>query len=157
MRVAVASDHAGFALKNSVRQWLAELGHEAQDLGPPDQKPVDYPDFASLVARAVGSGQADWGVLICGTGQGMAMTANKHTGVRAALCTNELMARMARRHNDANVLCLGGRILGEDLARAILDVFAGESFDGGRHARRLALVAELERDWRGGSNTETDR
>jgi ribose 5-phosphate isomerase B len=144
MKLAVACDHAGFSLKGEVKDALEKLGHSVEDLGTKDASSVDYPDFAMAVARAVRSGRAELGVLICGTGVGMAMTANKFRGVRAAVCTCEFMARMSRAHNDANVLCLGERVTGPGVARAIAEVFVSTAFEGGRHARRVAKIADAE-------------
>jgi ribose 5-phosphate isomerase B len=140
MKVAVGSDHAGFDLKSSAVAWLKEAGHEVVDLGPQSKDRVDYPDFAHRVAEVVTSGQAQLGVLVCGSGQGMAISANRHQGIRAALCTNEYLAFMARAHNDANVLCMGQRVIGEGLAQAILEKFLNTGFEGGRHEGRVAKI-----------------
>jgi ribose 5-phosphate isomerase B len=127
-----------------VKDALEKLGHSVEDLGTKDASSVDYPDFATAVARAVRAGRVERGVLICGTGVGMAITANKFRGVRAAVCTCEFMARMSRAHNDANVLCLGERIVGLGLGAAIVAAFLEQPFEGGRHARRVQRVMELE-------------
>jgi ribose 5-phosphate isomerase B len=119
---------------------------EVQDLGTRSAESVDYPDFAAKVARAVGEGEVERGVLVCGTGIGMSIVANKFRGVRAALCTSELEARMARAHNDANVLCLGQRVIGPGQARAILDVFLATPFEGGRHAQRVKKIQDAEKE-----------
>lgn len=144
MRVVVASDHAGFALKAEVARHLAEAGHQVVDLGTDSAEPVDYPPLCAAAARAVVSGRADTGVVIGGSGQGEAIAANKVHGARAALCHDETTARLARQHNDANVLSLGARIVAPALALTILDVFLTTSFEAGRHVPRLAELADIE-------------
>jgi len=148
MRIAIASDHAGLELKREVAQGLTALGHAIEDFGTHDNSSVDYPDFASAVARAVRDGRVDRGVLVCGTGIGMSIVANKYAGVRAALCTSEFEARMARAHNDANVLCLGERVVGPGLGRCIAEAFATTPFEGGRHQKRVEKIADAEREAR---------
>jgi ribose 5-phosphate isomerase B len=153
-KILIASDHGGFALKQELVGVLREQGVTppggqpvscaVTDLGVEAAQSVDYPKYAASLARRVAEDPSVLGVLICGTGQGMAMSANKVAGVRAAVCADVYSARMARRHNNANVLCLGGRVLGVELARAIMDVFLTESFEGGRHARRVALMQRIE-------------
>jgi ribose 5-phosphate isomerase B len=143
-RVAVAADHAGYRLKQVVVDHLRQGGHEVLDLGTDSEEPVDYPPLCAAAGRAVVSGRADFGIVLGGSGQGETMSANKIRGVRAALCLGEYTARLARQHNDANVLGLGGRILGEGLALAIVDIFLSTPFDGGRHQRRVAQIAEIE-------------
>ena len=140
MRVLIASDHAGYELKQLVAEYLGNRGHEVVDLGPASGEVVDYPDFAHELAVRISHGEAERGVLVCGTGIGMAMTANRHTGVRAALCHDAFTAEAARRHNDANVLCLGGRVTGSGVALQIVDVFLATPFDGGRHERRVHKI-----------------
>ncbi len=140
--VAVAVDHGGRVLKEAVMDEAARAGCGVLDLGTSGSGAVDYPDFASRLAEAVSSGEADLGVLVCGTGIGMSIAANRHPGIRAALCYDDETARLARRHNDANVLCLGGRKTPETAARAIVRLFLGTGFEGGRHGRR---IAKLER------------
>jgi ribose 5-phosphate isomerase B len=135
--IAIASDHGGFTLKHEIGKFLEEQGHEVRDLGTGSADSVDYPDFAHRLAEGVSAGTCERGILVCGTGIGMSMVANRHRGVRAALCTNEYMAAMARRHNDANVLCLGERVIGTGLARGIVTVFLATGFDGGRHRKRV--------------------
>jgi ribose 5-phosphate isomerase B len=142
--IPIASDHAGFALKQELVSELGKLGHAALDLGPADVSSVDYPDYAVKVTEAVTSGKASLGVLICGTGMGMAITANKVHGIRAALCRTEFEARMSRQHNDANVLCLGQRVTGAGLAIEILKAFLGADFEGGRHAARVDKIKAVE-------------
>jgi ribose 5-phosphate isomerase B len=144
LRIAVGSDHRGFQLKQALVPVFAELGHQHVDMGCGAKEQVDYPDVAALVAAAVAGGQADRGVLICGTGIGMSITANKVPGVRAALCAEPISAKMARQHNDANVLCLGGAVLGEWLAREITTAYLTAEFEGGRHVRRLEKISVLE-------------
>jgi ribose 5-phosphate isomerase B len=140
MRVLIASDHAGYELKQLVAEYTGNRGHEVVDLGPAGGEAVDYPDFAHELAARVGRGEAERGILVCGTGIGMAMAANRHTGVRAALCHDAFTAEAARRHNDANVLCLGGRVTGSGVALQIVDVFLAAPFDGGRHDRRVHKI-----------------
>lgn len=141
MKIAAGADHAGYAVKQAVVRHLRAQGHEVVDVGTDDgETSVDYPDFAHLVAEAVASGGAERGVLVCGTGIGMCMAANRHAGVRAADCTTPHLAEMSRRHNDANVLCLAGRLLSEDEAWAIAEVWMATPFDGGRHERRVARI-----------------
>jgi len=136
--VAVAADHGGYDLKCLLVPELRALGYAPLDLGTDSTAPVDYPDFADAVAQAVADGRAKLGLLICGSGIGMAMAANRHRAVRAALCHDGLTARLARQHNDANVLVLGGRILGAEEAKDCLKNFLTAAFEGGRHARRVA-------------------
>ncbi len=142
--IAIASDHAGFQLKTEVVAELGRLGHLVMDLGPADTSSVDYPDYATRVTDAVKTSRAALGVLICGTGMGMAISANKVHGIRAALCRTEFEARMSRQHNDANVLCLGQRVTGTGLALEILKAFLNASFEGGRHATRVDKIRQLE-------------
>jgi ribose 5-phosphate isomerase B len=144
MRVVLASDHAGFHLKQVVAAHLRADGHDVEDIGTFSDDPVDYPWFCATAARAVVSGSADRAVVLGGSGQGEAISANKVRGARAALCHDETTARLARLHNDANVLALGARILGLELALAIVDVFFTTGFEGGRHIARLAEIAAIE-------------
>ena len=143
-KIPIGSDHAGFEIKNDLVQYLKELGYEPEDVGAAGKESVDYPDFASEVAGKISRGERNRGVLVCGTGIGMSITANKFKGVRASLCMNEEMAELARMHNDANVLALGGRLIGRDQARAILKKWLETEFEGGRHARRVKKIASLE-------------
>ena len=145
MKIAIGSDHRGYDVKRRVITVLEKLGHEVLDVGPQKRESVDYPDYAERVARAVAAGAARFGILVCGTGIGMSIAANKVKGVRAALCTTELEARMARAHNDANVLCLGERVVGSGLGAAIVDAFLATPFEAGRHARRVEKIAALEK------------
>ena len=140
MRLAIGSDHAGLALKQKLLEHLANTGHQLQDVGTHSADSTDYPNYAKAVATQVAGGEADLGVLVCGTGQGMAMTANKVAGIRAAVCADTFSAHATREHNDANVLCIGDRVVGAGLAVEILDAFLGAHFEGGRHARRVALI-----------------
>jgi ribose 5-phosphate isomerase B len=149
MKIAIGADHGGVDLKEVIRQHLESQGHEVQDFGAHSRESTDYPDFARPVAEAVAGGQFDRGILICGTGQGMAMTANKVRGIRAAVCLDTYSARMSREHNDANVLCLGGRVVGPGLAVDIVDIWLRTEFsDAPRHHRRVEKIAEVERDYR---------
>lgn len=144
--VALASDHAGTELKARLAAALAESGETTLDLGTNGAESVDYPDYAAKLARALQKGQASWGVLICGTGIGISIAANKLKGIRAALCHDSFTASQARAHNDANVLCLGARCLSPEVALEALDAFRLTSFEGGRHARRIAKIHALEEE-----------
>jgi ribose 5-phosphate isomerase B len=146
MRVAIGSDHAGFRLKAVVAKHLVGAEHQVDDLGTDSEEPVDYPPFCAAVGRAVVRGDADVGIVIGGSGQGEQIAANKVHGVRAALCCDEYTARLARQHNDANVCSLGARILGDELALAIVDLFLAIRFEGGRHLARLEQVAAIEQE-----------
>ena len=143
-RIAIGSDHRGYFLKQALLPMLEERGHRHQDMGCHNEEAVDYPDVAEKVARAVANGEADYGVLVCGTGIGMSIAANKVPGIRAALCSDPMSARMARQHNDSNVLCMGGAMVGECLAREIAAVYLSTGFEGGRHARRTKKISRLE-------------
>ncbi len=142
--VALASDHAGVDLKGELGEELKKQGHEVLDFGPATTASVDYPDFAVKVGQAVTERRASLGVLVCGTGIGMSIAANKVHGIRAALCHTEFEARMARMHNDANVLCLGQRVTGVGLAIEILKAFLTAGFEGGRHAGRVEKIRQVE-------------
>jgi ribose 5-phosphate isomerase B len=144
VKIILASDHAGLELRQELVAGLRERGVSFEDMGPTSRESVDYPDFATKVARAVAAGEYTHGVLVCGTGIGMSIVANKYRGVRAALCTTEFEARMARAHNDANVLCLGQRVVGAGVARAILEAFLATPFEGGRHEKRVQKIREAE-------------
>lgn len=143
--IVIASDHAGVELKAALLEVIRAAGRDTRDLGPVDTTSVDYPDFAHLVADAVASGEATMGVLICGTGIGMSLSANRHRGVRAALCHDAFTAEMARRHNDANVLCVGARVTGSGVAEQMLRIFLDTPFGAGRHQRRVEKI-EIERE-----------
>ena len=138
--VAIASDHGGYEIKTALKEELSSLGYAALDLGTDGPDSVDYPDFAHALADAVTQGKAGWGILICGSGIGVSITANRHSGIRAALCHNAETARLSRQHNDANVLAMGGRIISMDVAKECLKVFLETEFEGGRHARRIAKI-----------------
>lgn len=144
MKIAVGNDHRGFEAKQQIKTIITQLGHECVDVGSTDNNPVDYPDLAYLAAMAVANKQADRAILACGTGIGMSITANKIKGIRAALCHDELSARISRHHNDANVLCVSGELLGEVLLRKIVEVWLDTEFSGGRHQRRNDKIAAIE-------------
>ncbi len=144
MRIAVAADHAGYRLKTVVAAHLADAGHEVVDMGTGSEESVDYPPFCAAAGRAVVDGLADFGIVIGGSGQGEQIAANKVTGVRAALCHDEWMARMARQHNNANVVAFGARVLAEARALLILDLFLETEFEGGRHQPRIEQLAAIE-------------
>jgi len=139
--IAIASDHAGFDLKEILKGELAAMGCEVIDLGTDGRESVDYPDFANALASAITDGRAERGVLVCGSGIGIAIAANRHSGIRAAPCHDETSARLARQHNDANVLALGARLTGVDVAKDCLRTFMTTEFAGGRHSRRVAKLA----------------
>jgi len=144
--IAIAADHGGFALKDFLKTALADLGIDWLDLGTDSVDSVDYPDYGDKIARAIMDGQAACGIAICGTGIGISIAVNRHAPVRAALCTDVTMARLARQHNDAQVLCLGGRITGPEAALDIVKTFLNTPFDGGaRHERRIAKLNPKER------------
>ena len=143
--IALGADHAGFELKEALKGWLIDRGYQVLDLGTHGSESVDYPDYAAQVAEAVADGKVERGVLVCGTGVGMAMTANKVPGIRAALCSDVFTARMSREHNDANVLALAGRLMESDMAVDILKLWLETEFAGGRHSRRLSKITDLER------------
>jgi ribose 5-phosphate isomerase B len=139
-RIAIGADHAGYDLKLVLVQELGKLGFEIQDLGTDSLESCDYPDYGHAVSEAVEEGRADRGILVCGTGVGMSITANRHRGVRAVVCSEPFSARMSRRHNDANVLCLGARVVGAGTALDIVDAFLRTPYEGGRHARRVSKI-----------------
>ncbi len=145
MKIAVASDHRGFVVKSKILNLLKELGHEGIDYGPDGSESVDYPDYASKVAISVGSNEVDRGILICGTGIGMCIAANKFSGVRAAPCHDDITAEMSRLHNDANILCLSADLLGERLVNRMVEIWVTTEFEGGRHARRIDKIKDHEK------------
>jgi ribose 5-phosphate isomerase B len=145
MKIVIGSDHAGFELKEELRTYLREQNVEVEDLGVPSEAPADYPDIGAAVAEKVARGEFPRGILICGSGIGMSIVANRFAGVRAALCHDLYTARMSREHNDANVLVLGGRLTGKGLAREILKVWLESTFQGGNHQRRLGKIQSLEK------------
>jgi len=144
MRIAVGSDHRGFSIRPKIIEWIQEMGHEVTDVGSHTPDPVDYPDIAATVGRMVISDQVDRGVLICGTGFGMSIAANKVRGIRAAACHDDVTAEMSRRHNDANILCLSAELLGDRVIQRMLKIWFDTPFEGGRHARRVQKIANLE-------------
>jgi ribose 5-phosphate isomerase B len=143
MLIAIGSDHRGIEYKNFIIRCLSESGLESRDFGTYNAEPVDYPDIAGRVGKAVASGQCSFGILICGTGIGMSIAANKVKGIRAALCTDVFAAERARQHNDANVICLGAE-RGEAGVKIMLETFFSTQFEGGRHQRRLDKISEME-------------
>jgi ribose 5-phosphate isomerase B len=145
LRIAVGADHAGYELKERLKALLAELGHEVVDLGTHGRESCDYPDFARAVGERVARGEVERGILVCGTGIGMAIAANKIPGVRAAVCQDPVAARLARQHNDSNVLALGARLIGPAMAEEVVRVWLETAFAGGRHRRRVDKIRQLER------------
>jgi len=143
LKIAIGGDHAGFQLKEIIKSKLESEGYFLEDFGPFSDQSVDYPDFVHPVANSVENGEYNFGILICGSGNGVAMTANKHKGIRAAVCWNEMLAKLARAHNDANVLCLAGRFLDDELAMEIVDTFLKTDFDGGRHIKRIKKIIDF--------------
>jgi ribose 5-phosphate isomerase B len=146
VRIALGADHAGYPLKLAVAKFLVDRGHEVLDLGTDSEEPVDYPSFCAAVGRAVVRSVADVGIVIGGSGQGEQIAANKVRGVRAALCADEYTARLARRHNDANVLSLGARVLAPEYAFEVVEAFLSSGFEGGRHVRRLRQISDIEEE-----------
>ena len=142
MKYYIATDHAGVVIKDSVKRMVEDLGHEIIDLGPHSTDRVDYPDYAHKLATAVLEDAGSFGILICGTGIGMSLAANKHHGIRAALCHDAYTAEMARAHNDANVLCFGERVVGIGVIESILNAWNSTDFEGGRHANRVAKIEQ---------------
>ena len=145
MKIAMGADHGGFSLKETIKQHLEEQGHEVLDLGTYDTASCHYPVYAEKVARAVAAGQAEQGILVCGTGIGMSIAANKIPGIRAAAVSDCFTAQATREHNDANILCLGERTVGPGLAMRIVDTYLAAQFQGGRHQTRLDMIAALEK------------
>lgn len=144
MRIAIGGDHHAFGLKAKVCTFLEKLGHEVIDVGSDSEEPVDYPEIASPVAEMVSEGKVDRGILICGTGVGMCIVANKFPGVRAAPCMDDLTAELSRRHNDLNILCLSADLLGERLVDRMVDLWLKTPFEGGRHERRKGQITRIE-------------
>lgn len=144
--IAIGSDHGGFELKNHVMKYLTDKGLEIKDYGVFNEDSVDYPDCAAPVCKAVLSGEAEKGILFCGTGIGISMSANKYNGIRAALCSDVYSATMAKQHNNANVICLGGRVTGRELAFMIIDAWLDNEFLGGRHAKRIEKIHMIEKE-----------
>lgn len=145
MKIAIGNDHAAVELKAAVCCWLAENGYEYTDFGCGEGEKCDYPDKAAEVGRAVAAGEYDRGILICGTGIGISISANKIKGIRAACCSDYFSAKYTRLHNDANILCFGARVIGAGAACELVDVFLNTEFEGGRHQRRVDLISELEK------------
>lgn len=146
MKIAVACDHGGFRLKNVIIEELKRLGYEVEDFGTYSEESCDYPDFAAKAARAVASGECEKGVVVCGTGIGVSMTCNKIHGIRCALCHDVFSAKATRAHNDANMLAMGQRVIGEGLALEILRAWLSTDFEGGRHVRRIEKMMALEKE-----------
>jgi ribose 5-phosphate isomerase B len=146
MRIALAADHAGYKLKDELAAWLREQGHDVTDLGTNGPESVDYPEFGAKLARAVVSGDAERGIAVCGSGIGISIAVNREPGCRCARVDDPLSAALAREHNDANVLALGGRLIGSDMARACVAAFLDTSFAGGRHQRRIDQLSQLLQD-----------
>jgi ribose 5-phosphate isomerase B len=144
MRLYIGADHAGYQYKEKLKDFLQAEGHDPVDLGTFNEDSIDYPDIAREVAEKVYENKESLGILICGSGTGVCMAANKHVGIRAASCANEWLAEHARKHNDANILCLGSRVIGDELARDITRVFLATEFDGGRHQIRVDKISALE-------------
>jgi len=145
MKIALGTDHRGYPAKEKIKPLLAQLGYEVADFGTDSPKAYDYPDVVDPVARAVATGDADRAILLCGTGLGTSIAANKICGIRAALCHDELTAQMSRQHNDANILCLPADLIGEALMRRIIEIWLQTPFEGGRHSRRVQKIMAIER------------
>ena len=141
MKIAIGGDHAGFDYKSRIKSFLEKNNHEVLDFGPETDASVDYPDHVHPVASTIENGEAALGILICGSGNGVAMAANKHQGIRAAICWNQDLAALARQHNDANVICLGARFLAYEYAEEIINTFVNTDFEGGRHQRRVDKIS----------------
>ena len=140
MNIAIGGDHAGFKYKENLKKWLENKGYAFKDFGTYSAESADYPDFAHPVASAVENAEFDLGILVCGSANGVAITANKHQGIRAAICWNEELASLARQHNNANIVCIPERFISSDLAEKIVDRFLHTEFEGGRHARRVGKI-----------------
>lgn len=145
-KIIIACDHGGLELKNEIVMHLNKIGFEAVDIGTYTADSCNYPDYARALCSRIQSGEFELGILVCGTGIGMSMAANKHKGIRAACCSDTFSARMTRMHNDANVLCLGGRVVGAGLACDMVDLFVDTEFEGGRHTARVQMIADVEKD-----------
>ncbi|MCX2740616.1 ribose 5-phosphate isomerase B [Pontibacter anaerobius] len=141
LKIAIGGDHAGYTYKKMLKEVLAELGHEVQDFGPGSEASVDYPDHVHPLAKAVVNKEADMGILICGSGNGVAITANKYQEIRAALCWLPELAKLAREHNDANILCIPARFVSEEVAKEMVRIFLKTDFEGGRHQNRVDKIA----------------
>lgn len=148
MRIAIASDHRGIRVKSQIVSQMRELGHDVTDLGPDNDDAVDYPDYAARVGDTISKGETDRGILICGTGMGMCIAANKFPGVRGVTCHDDVTAEMSRRHNDANVMCLSADLVGDRLLGRIVEIWLKTEFEEGRHKRRIDKISEIERQQR---------
>lgn len=146
MQIAIGSDHAGFKMKEEIKEWLLEEGYQVKDFGTDSEDSVDYPDFAEKTSRNVAEGDSELGILICGTGIGMSMSANKVKGIRAARCQDCYSARMARAHNNANILTFGSRVMGIGLAKEVVKTYLESSYSGGRHQRRVDKIDNIEKE-----------
>ncbi|MDY6065390.1 MAG: ribose 5-phosphate isomerase B [Finegoldia sp.] len=146
MKIAIAADHGGYELKETLKAYIEDLGHDVVDFGTNSKESVDYPDFAKKLSESVAKGNENLGVLICGTGIGMSISANKVRGIRAACVSESFGARMARQHNNANVICLGARVIGDEVAKMIVDEFLSNEFLGERHSRRVDKIMEIEKE-----------
>ncbi|MFW5789855.1 MAG: ribose 5-phosphate isomerase B [Bacillota bacterium] len=146
MQIAIGSDHAGFNMKKDIKEWLLDEGYQVKDFGTDNQDSVDYPDFAEKTAKNVATGDSEVGILICGTGIGMAISANKVKGIRAARCQDSYSARMARAHNNANILTFGSRVIGIELAKDVVETYLNASYAGGRHQRRVDKIDNIEKE-----------
>lgn len=145
MKIAMGNDHAAVELKQEIKRYLEEKGHEILDLGVHSTKSCNYPEYGEAVGRAVTQGKADCGILICGTGVGISIAANKVDGVRAAVCSEPVTARLVKEHNNANIIAFGARIVGTETAKAIVDAYLGAEFQGGRHQTRIDMIHEIEK------------
>lgn len=149
MKIAIAADHGGFELKDSMVEYIKSLGNEVMDLGTNSADSVDYPDYAKKVCEEIQQGNSDLGILICGTGIGMSLAANKFDGIRAACVSDVYSAKMSRNHNNANVLCIGARVIGDEVAKLIIKTFLENEFEAGRHQRRVDKIMAIEKENKG--------
>ena len=149
MKIAIAADHGGFELKDSMVEYIKSLGNEVMDLGTNSADSVDYPDYAKKVCEEIQQGNSDFGILICGTGIGMSLAANKFEGIRAACVSDVYSAKMSRNHNNANVLCIGARVIGDEVAKLIIKTFLENEFEAGRHQRRVDKIMAIEKENKG--------
>lgn len=149
MKIAIAADHGGFELKDSMVEYIKSLGNEVMDLGTNSADSVDYPDYAKKVCEEIQQGNSDLGILICGTGIGMSLAANKFEGIRAACVSDVYSAKMSRNHNNANVLCIGARVIGDEVAKLIIKTFLENEFEAGRHQRRVDKIMDIEKENKG--------
>ena len=147
MKIAIASDHVGIELKPTIIEYLKELGHEVEDFGPQSSERTDYPKYGKTVAEEVAGGKADAGILICGTGVGISISANKVKGIRAVVCSEPYSAQLSKEHNNTNVLAFGSRVIGSELAKMIVKAWLDAEFEGGRHANRVNMIGEIEEQY----------